>query len=72
MKRILSSLNMVAALLLAFVLVQLVSFVALRNPQRWDWSGGKYYALSEKTTNLLDILEQRVDVTVFFQEEHTL
>ena len=72
MKRILSNLNMVAALLLAFVLLQLVNFIALRNPQRWDWSGRQYYALSEKTTNLLDSLEQRVEVTVLFQEEHPL
>jgi len=72
MKRILSNLNMVAAVLLAFVVVQLVCFIALRNPQRWDWSGRKYYALSEKTTNLLDVLEQRVVVTVLFQEEHML
>jgi ABC-type uncharacterized transport system involved in gliding motility auxiliary subunit len=63
---------MVAAVLLAFVLVQMINFIALRNPLRLDWSGRKYYALSEKTTNLLKELEHRVDVVVFFQEEHKL
>jgi len=72
MKRILSNLNLVAAVLLAFVLVQMINFIALNNSHRWDWSGRQYYALSEKTANLLGELEHRVEVTVFFQEEHTL
>ncbi len=72
MKRILSNLNLVVGVLLAFVLVQLVNFIALNNAQRWDWSGRQYYALSEKTANLLAELEQRVEVTAVFQEEHTL
>jgi ABC-type uncharacterized transport system involved in gliding motility auxiliary subunit len=72
MKRILSNLNSVAAVLLAFVVVVLVNFIALRNPLRGDWSGRQYYSLSEKTISLLDGLDQRVDVTVFFQEEHKL
>jgi ABC-type uncharacterized transport system involved in gliding motility auxiliary subunit len=72
MKRILSNLNLVAAVLLAFVLVQLVNYIALSNAQRWDWSARQYYALSEKTTNLLSELEHRVEIIVFFQEEHLL
>jgi len=72
MNRILSKLNVLAALLLAFVLVLMLNYFSLRNPFRWDWSGRQYYALSEKTLNLLDSLDQRVDVTVFFQEDHKL
>jgi ABC-type uncharacterized transport system involved in gliding motility auxiliary subunit len=72
MKRILSNLNAAVALLLAFVLVQMVNFIALSNALRWDWSGRQYYALSEKTVNLLEDLENRVDITVLFQEEHAL
>ena len=72
MKRILSNLNLVFAVLLAFVLLQLVNYIALSNSQRWDWSNRKYYALSEKTTSLLAELEHLVEVTVFFQEEHKL
>lgn len=72
MKRILSNLNLVAAVFLALVLVQMVNFVALNNAKRWDWSGRQYYALSDKTTNLIAELDQRVEITVFFQEEHTL
>jgi ABC-type uncharacterized transport system involved in gliding motility auxiliary subunit len=72
MKRILSNLNLAVAVLLAFVLVQMVNFIALNNAVRWDWSGRQYYALSEKTINLLRELEQRVDIIVFFQEEHAL
>ena len=58
MKRILSNLNLAVGVLLAFVLVQLVNFIALNNAQRWDWSGRQYYALSEKTANLLAELSQ--------------
>jgi ABC-type uncharacterized transport system involved in gliding motility auxiliary subunit len=65
-------LNLAAGVLLAFVLVQMVNFIALNNTQRWDWSGRQYYALSEKTTNLLAELEQRVEVTIVFQQEHAL
>jgi len=72
MKKILSKLNVLAAVLLAFVLVLMVNYLALSNPFRWDWSGRQYYALSEKTLNLLDSFDQRIDVTVFFQEEHKL
>ncbi len=72
MKRILSNLNLVAAVLLAFVIVQLVNYIALSNATRWDWSDRQYYALSDKTIALLSELEQRVEITVFFQEEHLL
>ncbi|MCF7818641.1 MAG: GldG family protein [Kiritimatiellales bacterium] len=72
MKRILSNLNMLAAVLLAFVLVLMANFISLNNPVRLDWSGRQYYALSEKTVNLLEGLDQRVNVVVFFQEEHPL
>ena len=72
MKRILSNLNVLAAVLLAFVLVQLVNYIGLSNAKRWDWSARQYYALSEKTLNLLGELEHRVEVVVFFQEEHML
>jgi len=72
MNKILSKLNVFAALLLALVLVLMLNFLSMTNPARWDWSGRQYYALSEKTLNLLDSLDQRVDVTVFFQKEHKL
>jgi ABC-type uncharacterized transport system involved in gliding motility auxiliary subunit len=72
MKRVLSNLNLVAALLLGFILVQMINFIALNNAQRWDWSGRQYFALSEKTVNLLSELEQQVEVTVLFQREHAL
>lgn len=72
MKRILSHLNVLVAVLLALVLVLMVNFISLNNPVRSDWSGRQYYALSEKTVNLLEELDQQVKVTVFFQEEHPL
>lgn len=72
MKRFLSNLNSVFSVVLALVLVQMVTFIALRNPMRTNLSGRTYYELSEKTLKLLDELEYQVMVTVFFQEEHQL
>jgi ABC-type uncharacterized transport system involved in gliding motility auxiliary subunit len=72
MKRFLTNLNSIAAVLLAFVLIQMIGFIGARNPVRVNLSGRNYYQLSEKTLKLLDELEQQVTVTVFFQEEHTL
>ncbi|WP_372807780.1 GldG family protein [Pontiella sp.] len=72
MKRFLSSLNSLFAVLLAFVVVQMVCFISLRNPVRANWSGRAYYDLSDKTLKLLRELEQEITVTVFFQEEHKL
>jgi ABC-type uncharacterized transport system involved in gliding motility auxiliary subunit len=72
MKRILLHLNAVVAVLLALIVVLLVNFIALRNPLRGDWSGRQYYQLSDKTLKVLDELDRRVDVAVFFQEEHML
>ncbi len=72
MKRILSNLNKAVSLVLALVVVLLVNWIVLTNPVRVDLSGRKYYSLSDKTTSLLKGLEHRVDVIVFFQEEHKL
>lgn len=72
MKRFLTNLNSIVAVLLAFVLVQMISFLAMRNPVRVNLSGRTYYQLSEKTLNLLKELEHEVRITVFFQEEHAL
>ena len=72
MKRFLTNLNSIAAVVLAFVLVQMIGFVGARNPVRINLSGRTYYELSEKTLSLLDELDQDVRITVFFQEEHKL
>ena len=72
MKRMLSNINSIAAVLLAFVLAQMIGFVALRNPLRANVSGRTYYELSDKTLSLLEGLENEVKVTVFFQKEHDL
>jgi len=72
MKRLLANLNAFAAVVLALVLIEMIGFVALRNPVRVNLSGRTFYELSEKTLKLLDELDQQVEITVFFQEEHQL
>jgi ABC-type uncharacterized transport system involved in gliding motility auxiliary subunit len=70
MKRFFSNIEAVVSLLLAVVVVLMVNFIALRNPVRTNWSGRQYYALSDKTLQLLEKLEYPIKVTVFFQKEH--
>ncbi|MCK5834089.1 Gldg family protein, partial [bacterium] len=72
MKRLLSKLNRITSVVFALVVVLLVNVIALTNPFRIDLSGRKYYSLSEKTINLLEGLEDRVDISVLFQEESAL
>lgn len=72
MKRILLNLNSLFAVLLAFVLIQMIGWVTIRNPIRINLSDRTYYELSEKTLKLLKELDRDVHITVFFQEEHAL
>ena len=72
MKRFLSNLNAIVAVLLALVLAEMIGFVALRNPMRANLSGRTYYDLSERTLKLLEDMDRQVHITVFFQEEHQL
>ena len=60
------------AALLALVLVLLIGIATLRNRVRFDLSDRNYYKLSEKTLHLLERLDQEIQVTVFFQQEHQL
>jgi ABC-type uncharacterized transport system involved in gliding motility auxiliary subunit len=72
MKRLLSNLNLFAAVILALIVVQLLNFIALRNPIRADWSQQKYYKLSSKTEELLHLLDRPVKVFVLFKKTNTL
>ncbi len=72
MKRDFRKLKAVAAAFLALVLILMIGFISLRNPFRIDLSDRNYYKLSDKTTQLLDQLDQDVLVTVFFQQENQL
>lgn len=72
MKRLLSNLNSLVSVLLALIVVQMVCYIALRNPVRANWSGSAYYTLSDKTLALLENLDRPVEVYVLFQEEHEL
>lgn len=72
MKRFFSNLNIVMALVLAFVLVQMINFIALRNPVRVDWSDSKYYALSDKTQGLLQQVDEPLEVVAICQNEFVL
>ncbi|RZO87687.1 MAG: hypothetical protein EVA58_02055 [Kiritimatiellaceae bacterium] len=58
--------------LLAYLLLLLVFMLSTRLILRSDWSEFSFYALSDRTVSLLDELDQVVEITVLFQEEHRL
>ncbi|MFP6906317.1 MAG: GldG family protein [Verrucomicrobiota bacterium] len=66
-RKALVGLNTSSALLLAVLLWLMVNYLGSRHYQRVDISASKYYALSEKTENILDGLTNRVDVKVVIQ-----
>jgi ABC-type uncharacterized transport system involved in gliding motility auxiliary subunit len=66
------SLNTLAALALAALLVLMVNYLSYRHNVRMDWSRSRYYSLSDKTLSLLSGLTNRVDVIVFFQPGHNV
>ncbi len=59
-------------ILLAYLLLLAVFMLSIRFIVRSDWSARSFYALSDRTTALLDELDQVVEITVLFQEEHRL
>lgn len=70
--RVWSHLNFIVGMSLAIVLLVMVNMIARNHAVRSDWSSTKYYSLSGKTISLLQSLEQRLDVVVFFQDDHEL
>lgn len=70
--RMRSHLNFAVGLLLAGVLVVMFNYIASNHVVRADWSRAKYYSLSQKSESLLQSLQQRLDVVVFFQDGQVL
>lgn len=60
-------LNAGTALLLSVVLLVMVNYLSFRHYRRWDVSRNRFYALSEKTAQLLNMVTNPLNVTVFFQ-----
>ena len=64
-QRLAISLNTVAALALAAVLLLMVNYLSARHYRRWDWSRAPLYRLSDKTLALLAAMTNQADVVVF-------
>ena len=62
----------VLSLILAVFLVGMWNYIASKHEIRSDWSKTKYYSLSSKTDSLLRIVKKRLDIVVFFQNDHEL
>ncbi|MDD2237787.1 MAG: GldG family protein [Kiritimatiellae bacterium] len=60
-------LNAGGAVMLSLVLLVMVNYLSFRHYRRWDVSQNRFYALSEKTIQLLNTVSNPLSVTVFFQ-----
>ena len=65
-------LNTGTALVLAAAIGLMVNYLSYRHYYRADKSSKQFYALSDKTTGLLNSLEAPVNITVFFQPSSVL
>ena len=72
LRRILSSLNLAATLVLIGALCLMLNWVASRHYLRRDFSASKLMALSEKSRAVLRQLREPVSVVVFYQPAHPL
>lgn len=70
--RLWTTLNTGAALLLAAGVVLMINYLSYRHYYRIDLSSTQRYALSPKTTALLESLDKPVNITVFFQPGNVL
>jgi len=71
-RRFTTGANVCVSLVLAALLAAMVNYLSSRYYLRRDLSTRGYYALSEKTTQLIKSLEADVHVMAFFQKRHEL
>jgi ABC-type uncharacterized transport system involved in gliding motility auxiliary subunit len=69
---LLSSVNLLIALILLGVLFIMVNYLSSRHYARWDLTQQKMTALSEKTVQTLKAIEEPLAVIVFYQPTHRL
>ncbi len=62
--------NMLASVVLAFIIVVLVNYISSRYHAHWNISKNDYYALSDKTKSLLDNLPSEVNLFMFFKKNN--
>lgn len=56
------------AALLAVAFVGILNYLAFRHYWRWDWTRSQLYTLSERTTKILEALDEDVSVVVFMDD----
>ena len=62
--------NVAVTIVLAFAILVLVNFVSARRFARVDTTEGKQFSLSEQTKKVLAGLDQDINITAFYTEDH--
>ena len=62
--------NVAVMVLLAFCILVLVNFISARNFSRIDTTTRKNFSLSKQTEKILESLDQDINITAFYTEEH--
>lgn len=58
--------NTFVLVLVAVAIVGVVNYLAANHSQRWDWTAGRSFSLSQQTVEVLRRIERPVSVTGFF------
>jgi ABC-type uncharacterized transport system involved in gliding motility auxiliary subunit len=66
-RKVLISANVLVQVVVVFLLVVMVNWLASRHYLRFDWTNVSYYKLSDKTKQVLQGLKSPLDVVVFLQ-----
>lgn len=61
-----------AGILLVTALFLMVNYLGWKYHQRFDWTASEIYSLSEKSTQVLDALDQDVEIVVFMEPNDEL
>jgi len=62
--------NVAVMVFLAFTILIMVNFVSARRSSRIDTTTAKYFSLSEQTKKVLKNLDQDINVTTFYTDDH--
>lgn len=62
--------NMLVSVILTFVIVVLINYISSQYNAHWNISKSDYYALSDKTKNLISTLSSDVNLIMFFKKNN--
>src|SRR5262245_3397419 len=66
------SINTLLIIVLAAAIIGMINYESIRHYKRMDWTKSSYYALSDKTIELLKSIKEPITCIVFFQPQQAV